>query len=62
MFNYKNFLREFFLYQNSERFILHGLEDHFVELSDDNERDESTYDRQSVRCHNQHQTIRNLYQ
>ena len=42
MFNYENFGNEFFCYQNSERFILHGIKDHFVELSDDNERNEIT--------------------
>jgi hypothetical protein len=62
VFNYENFLSEFFWDQNSELFILQRLEDHFVELSDDNKRDEITYNIQSARCRNQHHTVRNLYQ
>ncbi len=61
MLYHENFRREFFTDQNSERFIFHGLVDHFVEGSDDNERDEITDNLQSVIRHNQHQNVRKLY-
>jgi hypothetical protein len=60
MFNYEYFRSEFFTDQNSKRFIFHWFVDHFVESSDDDERDEITNNIQSVICHNQHNIVRNL--
>lgn len=61
MLYHENFRREFFTDQSFERFVFHGLVDHFVKGSDDNERDELTYNRKSVARHNQHHNVRKLY-